>query len=333
MSQNQYLSVPDPEYAPILSTLKPPEVIDDLAAARVVEDTLPLQPLEARLPAASELRVEDFRIPVDGGEITIRCTVPTSGGANATFPVLVWYHSGGFVWGTLKQDDYRLRILCVEAQIATVNVEYRLAPEHPFPVPVDDGFAAAKWVVENPSLLSADLERGFMVGGASAGANLATIVAHRARNDPAFAKTPITGQILNCGPYLHPETTYPGYESELLSMEELKDDPILSRRILIQYARWAQAPKTAEGYSVIMRDHKGVAPVLMLTAGLDPLRDEQLLYAKLLEQAGVKTKVMMYSGLPHVFNYFFPQFSAVAKMEDDIREGINWLLSDEVRHE
>jgi len=230
------------------------------------------------------------------------------------------------VWGTLKSDDYRLRILCDEMRITIVNVEYRLAPEHPFPASWDDGYAAAKWVAQNASLLSASLEKGFIVGGASAGGNLAATVAHRARDDPVFAKTPITGQLLQCGAYVHPEATFPEYQSELLSTEELKDDPFLSRAGRITFSGWTKAPRTADGYSVLLRDHTGLPPAFLQIAGRDPLRDEQFLYAKLLEKEGINTKVEVYPGLPHCFNYGFPGFAQAVKFENDVREGIKWLL-------
>lgn len=229
--------------------------------------------------------------------------------------------------GYHMMDDLRLKILCKEAQISIVNVNYRLAPEHPYPIPWDDSYAATKWAAENASILSASLEKGFIVAGLSCGGNLATTIAHRARDDPFFAKTPITGQLLQVPPTLHPDVELEEYKDELLSQHELKNDPLIPLDKQIKFAKWSGAPKTAEGFSVILRDHKGVPPAFLQIAGMDPLRDEALLFAKLLEQVGTKTKVEVYPGMPHAFSMLYPQLSASRKLDADAVEGVKWLLS------
>jgi len=331
MAQYRHLSTPDPELAnvslpPSLPFVPPISVfrfIERLAAGR---ETVK-KAYEGRLPAPEEISVEDRKVPVEGGEISVRCYKLAKAAEGETYPLLVWFHGGGFAMGNYKTDEPRLKILCKEAQISVISVDYRLAPEHPYPIPWDDGYAATKWAAQNASVLSASLDKGFVVAGTSAGGNLATTVAHRALDDAFFAQMPITGQLLQIPPTLHPELELDEYKDELLSRHELKIAPIVPLNSQIKFAKWSRAPKTAEGWSVILRDHKGVPPAFFQIGGMDPLRDEALLYAKLLEQAGTKTKVEVYPGLPHSFNTLYPQLSASRKFDADAVAGVKWLLS------
>ncbi|GBE82847.1 AB hydrolase superfamily protein [Sparassis crispa] len=284
--------------------------------------------IKDRLPAESAYRVEDHKIAVEDGEITVRCLTPTTGDAEERFPLLIWFHGGGFVFGDLDMNDYHLRIMCVEHRLSIVNVDYRLAPEHVHPIPWEDAYAATKWVVRNGSLLSASFEKGFILGGASAGANLTVTVARRARDDIFFRETPITGQVLQAPPILHPEDpAEEKYRSELLSMEQNKDGPLLTREVALIMADVAKLPVSSPHHSLLLQpSHVGTPPVYMQVAGMDPLRDEGLLYAKLLEQADVATRVDVYPGVPHFFHYFFPQLTMSVKADKDMNNGIRWLL-------
>lgn len=225
-------------------------------------------------------------------------------------------------------DDYRLRILCVELQISIVNVDYRLAPEHMYPTAWHDAYAATKWVVENQCLLSASIHKGFLVAGFSAGANLAAAVVAMAQDDPSFTTAPITGHLLQCPLLLHPELSTGKYESELLSMEQNANAPSLTRDEIVSLARDVEIPPAEKRFSVVLRDSfHGFPPLYVQVAGWDPLRDEALLYAKLLSEAGVETKVDTYSGVPHGFNFDYPQLKASARYEADYENGLRWLLS------
>ncbi|KAL6305735.1 Alpha/Beta hydrolase protein [Sparassis latifolia] len=331
MSQYTYLSTPDPEFVEVLAKL-PPQLAPsgDVSLMRagfkeaVGEHN---KHLEMRLPPASAYTVKDHTIPVEGAEIVVRCVVPAPS-ADKTFPVLVWFHGGGWMVGDVHADDYRLRMLCVELQISIVNVDYRLAPEHVYPTAWNDSYAATKWVVEHASILSAVLDKGFIVAGCSAGANLAAHVAYCARDDPFFAKMPITGQCLQAPCLLHPETDAGKYKTELLSMEQNKDSPSLTRAEMVYLAHQLKIPPSDLGLSLLLQpSHAGLPPLYVQIAGWDPLRDEGLLYAKLLREVGVKTKVDVYPGVPHGFHFDYPQLQLSAKWERDVDAGIRWLLS------
>ncbi|KAJ7859869.1 Alpha/Beta hydrolase protein [Mycena leptocephala] len=245
---------------------------------------------------SSSYSVEDFKIAVEGGEITV-----------PEFPVLFWTHGGGFVAGDLELDDFPHRILSVKYRISTVSVEYRLAPEHPFPIGLNDCYSALKWTVENAKRISGDPAKGFLVGGASAEGNLATVLAHRARDDPFFQNHKITGQILQFPGVLHRAAYPPQFVPRAFSHEQKLTDPNLASGLL------QVPPSDPEGSPLL-------APAYIQVCGLDPLRDEVLLYERVLREAGVKTRLDIYPGLPHGFHMF----------EADLNAGLVWLLDAKI---
>ncbi|KAH9934605.1 Alpha/Beta hydrolase protein [Amylocystis lapponica] len=212
MSQYSHLSEVDPELAAVLPFLPlEPEgflTIDERRAGLDAHIKNSIAPSLHRLSHSShrtQYDVQEHQVPVDGGEITVRCVVPTpTGDEGKSFPVLVWFHGGGSPLRynyvrlnvRLEMDDSILKIISVDAQLVTVNVDYRLAPEHKFPTSTHDSYAAVKWAAEHTSLLHVDLSKGFVVGGPSSGANIATVIAHKAANDDCFATRKLTGQIL-----------------------------------------------------------------------------------------------------------------------------------------
>ncbi len=124
------------------------------------------------------LLLKDMQVPVEGGQIPVRCYWPAG---DAPFPVHLYLHGGGFWLGSIEGSDIACRELCAASGALVVSVGYRLAPEHPFPVPVEDCYAALCWVSDNASRIGA--EPGVIsVGGESAGGNLAAVIALMARD-------------------------------------------------------------------------------------------------------------------------------------------------------
>ncbi|KAJ6563678.1 Alpha/Beta hydrolase protein [Mycena vulgaris] len=336
MAQYAHLSILDPEFKEVMSKMQasstkpgPP----DLATLRHQMRAMAVLTMDSRrphLPAESAYRVSDRTIPVDEGEITIRCIQPVPrGDETAGFPVLVWLHGGGWVAGDLDIDDFRLRILSVECRLAIVNVDYRLAPEHQFPTGLNDCYAALKWAAENalgPDI-SGSLTSGFMIGGASAGANYAAAIAHRARDDPFFKECPLTGHILQIPALLHPAAYPEKFKAQLLSMEQNKDAPILSKANFEFFLGCLHVAPSNPEFSSLLLSHDNLSPAYIQVAGLDPLRDDGLLYEQVLRDSGVQTKLDIYPGVPHAFHAAFPQLKASEKWAADLRAGIQWLLS------
>ena len=239
--------------------------------------------------------VEPLTIPSPAGLIPARIYTPTRlRTANGLAPGLVFFHGGGWVIGDLDSHDVVCRKLADEGELMVVSVDYRLAPEHKFPAAVDDAIAATKWIAENAKQLGIDAAR-LMVGGDSAGGNLAAVVAISARdgNGPAIA-----GQVL-IYPAIDFAMTHPSHREPETS--------ILLTHSVIRWFRdhylngaadvhdWRASP--ARATTLI-----GLPPAYVLTAGADPLRDEGDEYASRLKEAGVP---VTYRHFPGQFHGFF----------------------------
>ncbi|KAJ7244632.1 alpha/beta-hydrolase [Mycena haematopus] len=325
MSQYSHLSEPDPELPDIPPNTGPlPEdyvpSMRQLAANMRADATL--------LPNDSTYTVKNHKIAVDGGEIGIRTISPTPvADEGPEYPVLVYFHGGGWAIGDLDMDDFNLRILSVELRLAIVNVDYRLAPENPFPAGINDCYTAVKWTVDNCKAIRGSLNKGFIVGGMSAGGNLAAAVTHRSLKDPFFKKNSITGHVLQIPALVHPAAYLPEYATELLSYNQNKDAPILSKAVIEVFYRCLNGPPTDLDVSPLLADHAGLPPSYIQVCGLDPLRDEGLLYERLLREHGVRTKLDIYPGVPHGFHMFFHTMAATKKWEADLRAGLKWILA------
>ncbi|KAJ7682885.1 Alpha/Beta hydrolase protein [Mycena rosella] len=320
MAEYSHLSEPDPEFAPYVAEMMAIPQIYELEARRKRFDEFVTAMLKKSytpgFPPDSDYRVVDHQVEVANGvKILVRNLIPVG---DKTYPLMVWIHGGGWTSGSIEMDDYQLRAICVELQISILNVEYRLAPEHPHPTSLNDCYSALKW---------RGLEKRVYHRRPVGGGHLSAVIAHRARDDPFFQGRELTGQILQVPAVLHPNAVPEKYKRELLSYEQNKDAPQLSA----ESAKWlfrqlGGSPTDAEVSPLLYPSHKGLVPAVIQVCGMDPLRDEALLYERLLKDAGVKTKISVYPGVPHGFNYGFPTFKLAVKWEEDYRAGLRWLL-------
>jgi acetyl esterase/lipase len=257
---------------------------DGVDAARQRFRDLPRRPLHP------ELRVEDRAIPGPAGPIGVRIYWPTSHDAQS--PVVVYFHGGGFVVGDLDTHDGTARQHAVAADAVVVSVDYRLAPEHPYPAAVDDAWAATTWVAEHGSELAADTAR-LAVAGDSAGGTIAAVTAQRARDE---AGPPIAFQLL-----WYPSTLW---DATLPSFTENATAPILDVEAIAAFSRWYAGevdmsnppPGLAPGRAA---DLSGLPPAYIAVAGHDPLRDDGIRYGELLAAAGVPVDVHNAETLVH----------------------------------
>ncbi|CAL1713862.1 unnamed protein product [Somion occarium] len=335
MAHNAHLSQPDPELAALLAHIPHAPPPSDITVRRNAFNTFALPKIQAvfktNAPDASKYRVEDHKVPVEGAEILVRAIIPTPNPSDAnesqTYPLMVWMHPGGYVLGSIEMEDYLLRRISVEFQLTIVNVEYRLAPEFPYPTGMNDSYAALKWAASHTALLSASLDKGFIISGCSAGGNFAASLSIRARDDPFFVNRPLTGQLLQLPQVLHPEAAPERFKDELYSREQNKDAPLLTWAEVVEFTKIYKAPLDDPQYSVLLAsDHRDLPPAYIQVCGLDTLRDEGLLYEKILRDAGVQTKLDVYPGLPHGGHILLPSASISVKVNKDFEKGLRWLL-------
>lgn len=247
------------------------------------------------LPPAPDLvpaRVENRTIEGAGGPLALRIYWPEGEGP---FPVTQFMHGGGFVVGDLDTEDMVARALCVLAGTIVVSVAYRLAPEHPFPAAIDDGWAALGWVAAHAHALGGDPSRLALAGG-SAGANLSAAIAIRARDHGGPA---LRAQILIYGSCNYPSEERP-------SAREYADGPIITRDDVSWFwEQFLQDPARQQDDPMVSpyraASHAGLPPAFIVSAECDPTRDDGEAYGEKLTAAGVEAEVKRYAGMPHGF--------------------------------
>jgi acetyl esterase len=262
-------------------------------------------------PGAPVARVEDRTIPGPAGDIPVRIYHPSD---LTPLPVLVWYHGGGWVLGTLEQSDHVCRELANAAGCIVVSVGYRLAPENKFPACVDDCEAAYYWAVDNAASLGGDPRR-VAVGGDSAGGNLAAVVSLRAKE---AARVLPTLQVL----------VYPVTDSDFTrsSYVENRDGYLLTEVAMRWFwEQYVNSPsELVHPHAAVLRAENlsGLPPALVITAEFDPLRDEGEAYAERLRQADVPVTVTRYDGMIHGF---FGTFVVVDKGREAVQQAADVL--------
>jgi acetyl esterase len=264
---------------------------DDIGEARA-HRRLEAEIVAAR-PASPMTRVEALEIPRPAGTLPARLYVPPAApGAEA--PLLVYYHGGGWVIGDLDTHDGPCRFLASHSGVAVLSVDYRLAPEHPFPAAAEDAIAAYSWAAVNAARLGFDPNR-IAVGGDSAGGNLAAAVCLMAREQTA---PPPALQLL-----IYPVTDASG--AEMPSRQMFDEGFLLTRRDMDFFENHYLPPGSDRDdprVSVLKaEDLSGLPPAYVATAGFDPLRDEGEAYALRMRDAGVRVTLRRHPGLVHTF--------------------------------
>jgi acetyl esterase len=290
---------------PAYETLSPVEAREYYRQARFV--TNPEPPLLKS--------VEPLAIAAASGVIPARVYTPrTLRQSDGLAPCLVFFHGGGWVIGDLDSHDVACRKLADEGQLIVISVDYRLAPEDKFPAAVDDAFAATAWIADHARELGIDATR-LVVGGDSAGGNLAAVVAisARERNGPS-----ISGQVL-----IYPATDF----AMMHPSHREPETSILLTHTVIRWFRdhylnspadaknWRASPARAETLA-------GLPPAFVMTAGADPLRDEGEEYARRLERAGVP---VTYRTFPGQFHGFFTMGKLLEQANVATRDIGAWL--------
>ncbi len=209
-------------------------------------------------------------------------------------PTMAFFHGGGFVIGDIETHDDQARLICRDGEMVVVSVDYRLAPEHPFPAGFEDCLAATKWVAANVATLGDDPDR-IIVGGDSAGGNLSAGVAQAVRDSgPRLAAQ----FLIYPGVDFAADADYPSRVANAEGYFLTADDMLwFSTQYVPEGADHAD-PRLSP---IRASDLSGVAPAVIGVAEFDPLRDEGLAYAKALEAAGVEVRAKCYDGMIHGF--------------------------------
>jgi acetyl esterase len=274
----------DPEIAAVLETLRNAPPMDSMEIGALRANMAPV-PLAARPPVGS---VEDRILP-DG--LPIRIYQPAE---RRCMNLIVFFHGGGFVLGSIETHDPVARRFCSSAGCAVVSLEYRLAPEHRFPAATEDCLSAARWARDNASSLGASPHR-IVLAGDSAGGNLAAVTTLRLR-DEGYPQP--SGQIL-----AYPVTDY--HTPPTRSYLDNATGYSLTRAAMIRFWRdyVSNEAQALHPHASPLRasDLSGLPPAFILTAQFDPLRDEGEAYAARLKDAGVPVALIRYEGLIHGF--------------------------------
>ena len=263
--------------------------LDPKDARRLFLETRPLS-----TPTAPEVgSVRDATAEGPDGQIPLRVYRPTGLPTSTPLPAYVYFHGGGWVIGDLETHDVLCRQITAASGVSVIAVDYRLAPEHKFPAAVDDAWAATRWVAAHGAELGVD-GRKLVVGGDSAGGNLAAVVALLARD---AGGPPIAGQVL-----IYPVTDL-GAEAQ--SYTDFADGYSLTRDSMRWFrAHYLAGPRDGDDWRASplrARSLAGLPPALIVTAGFDPLRDEGAAYAMRLRDAGVMVDYVCFGGMIHGF--------------------------------
>lgn len=259
---------------------------------------------------------EDRTIEVDGRSIGVRLYVPLSEESRA---LVIYFHGGSFVTGDLDTHEWLCRRLAADTKMRFLAIDYRLAPEHPFPAGLNDAMDAIRYVANHRSEFGVANSR-LIVMGESAGANLATVAAAQLRDEGL----PLAAQVLiypTLGPELMTESAHTFASGYFLDLDHLRYD---YRQYLGQYGDHTDPRVTP----LLRLDLSGVAPAVVVVAQCDPLRDEAVAYAGLLRHCGVPVELLEAKGMVHGFLEMGGVVPEALEVVDDLATHLHRLVED-----
>ncbi|KAH6950037.1 Alpha/Beta hydrolase protein [Fusarium avenaceum] len=294
---------------------------------------------ESMKKLAHKVQKKDYSIPSrDGSSILARVYRPIEATKDELLPLYIHLQGGGFMFGTLDAEDAICARIAIGSKVAVLNVDYRHTPEFAHPTQWNDAEDAFEWAHDSMDKLSCDPSK-VILGGISAGAWVAaSLTLQRHLHRATSRRPPIAGQILMIPCLAHVDC----YEPQLRKM---KDHSISSYKqnesapmFSLAELRWFTSLLKIENPDIndtklnpgnaTPEQVKDMPPTVLGIVGLDPLRDEALLYAKMLAEASVPTDVNLFIGLPHGFRSYEEKLSASARWDKVIEDGICWALSD-----
>lgn len=291
-------------------------VLDDIPATRKALEAMSIN-LAATLPDINGVSSVDYFVPSSGGapEVMVRLYRPEKQAKH--LPALLWIHGGGYVLGSVLGDDLKAKGLAFSLNCVVVSVEYRLAPEHPFPAPLEDCYAALKWLSAKADDLLVNESR-IAIGGASAGAGLAAGLALLARDR---AEVSVYYQLL----------IYPMIDDTNVDQTGA-DTPIWSRaNNLIAWRSYLGQEPGAElvsPYAAALRAQKlqGLPPTCISVGTTDLFLSESIVYAQRLIDAGVNTELHVYADGFHGFDSIAPETNTAQRFKSDYTRVVSHAL-------
>lgn len=265
------------------------QILDNLSLGHQAIRELFKKPSGEKEDLGRLAKIEDRFIPVDkDANVKIRIYTPKGEGS---LPIFIYYHGGGWVIGDIETSDATCRLIAELTESIVVSVDYRLSPEYKFPIPVNDCYAALQWVSDNTALINGDASN-IVVGGDSAGGNMAAVVSMMARDK----KGPdISAQVL-----IYPSTSF---NVNTKSFKEFENGFGLNKDLAIWFSNhYIKDDKDKiEKYAapLIAEDLSNLPQALVIVAENDVLRDDGLAYAKRLKEAKVNVETICEKGLVH----------------------------------
>lgn len=276
--------------------------------------------MKAQQPVIEGVVAEDKQIPgpEDNTEVHVRIYEPKD--RPPVLPALLWIHGGGYVMGSIEEDDFRPQQLVKEVGCVLVSVDYRLAPEHPYPAPLEDCYAALKWMFDHADEIGIDGKR-IGIGGGSAGGGLAAGLTLLARDR---GEVPVVFQLL----------IYPMIDDGNIAQagDGLPDTLIWSRHSNLfgwmSYLNGRAGEDDIPPYAAAMRatNLTDLPPTFIAVGDIDLFLEENITYARRLIQASVPTELHVYPGAFHGFEVFAPHASVSRRCDDERNAALKQAL-------
>jgi len=312
----------DPELqGPIKMMLSqmPPMSFDDLPAARTASKQM-MAEMKIQMPDIPGIITEDQAIPgpEDSPDVTVRSYRPEN--QSGLLPALLWIHGGGYMFGDVDQEDFTSKKLALASNCVVVSVEYRLAPEHPYPAPLEDCYAALKWLAVHTRDLKVDTSR-IAVGGASAGGGLAAGLAILTRDR---AEVNICFQLL-VYPMINDCNIAPASETLPDTLFWTRESNLVGWR---SYLGCEPGKDGVSCYAAAYRaaDLEGLPPAYITVGDLDLFAREDIDYSRRLIEAGVPTELHVYLGGCHGFDVMVPDADISKRFTEDIHRALKSVL-------
>ncbi|KAI3394710.1 hypothetical protein diail_2295 [Diaporthe ilicicola] len=288
-----------------------------------------------------QVQMQDYSVPTrDGSNIEARSYRPASIDATKSLPVYMHLLGGGFLFGTLATEDAICARIAINAQVAVLSVNFRHTPEHGYPTAWNDTADAFEWLHDHISELGGDAKR-VVIGGISSGGQLAaafTLKKHLGR--ASVTRPAIAGQLLLIPSLAIMDCYEPQRKkiknSSVSSYEQNKLAPLMPLSVcrfftdLLKIENPRVDDIELNPGNATPQQVRGLPPTVFTITGWDPLRDEGLLYAKMLAEAGVPVDVHMFPGLPHGFRRVLGNLSESARWDRVMEQGIAWALSNPI---